>query len=77
MSGMDETQAWKPKFGERVENPVAGPANPRRIGMFVRTVRRSGRLNPGTWWQLTDGQGDFWLSNPEHCRSPLDQQFSS
>lgn len=51
-----------PKFGtSRYLNPKASIDNPRRIGTYVRTVRRTGRLNPGTYYELTDGKGDFWL----------------
>jgi hypothetical protein len=59
-----------PKFGDKLENPVASVENPHRIGMFVRKVRRTGKLNPGLWYEMTDGTGDFWLSNPA-CLIPL------
>ena len=55
-----------PRFGDRFVNTVASLDNPRRTATFVRIVRRTGRLNRGTWWEMTDGQGDFWLSNPVH-----------
>lgn len=54
-----------PKFGERFVNTMAGDANPRRNCTFVRIVRRRGRLNPGTWWEMTDERGAFWLGNPD------------
>lgn len=53
-----------PRFGERFINTMAGEANPRRTATFVRAVRRRGKLNPGTWWEMTDERGAFWLSNP-------------
>lgn len=38
------------------------------VGMFVRVVRRTGRvMNPGTFWEMTDGKGDFWQVPPENC----------
>ena len=61
--------AWQPAFGEWVENTVASPSNPIRFGRFVRVVRRPhGRMNPGKWWEVTDGKGEFWLSKPDNCR---------
>jgi hypothetical protein len=58
-----------PKFGDLVENTFASANNPHRIGRFVRVIRRRGRLNPGTWWQMTDGRGDFWEVRPENLRA--------
>lgn len=52
--------ARAPKFGEWMRGVWASASNPQRDGMFVRTVRRSGRLNNGTWHELTDGKGKFW-----------------
>jgi hypothetical protein len=49
-----------PKFGEWMRGIWAGEKNPHRDGMYVRTVRRTGRMNPGKWYELTDGNGDFW-----------------
>ena len=59
---MAETASDLPKFsfGDRVENALASPSNPRRIGYFVRQGYRQGRLNPGAYYEFTDGQGDFW-----------------
>jgi hypothetical protein len=53
-----------PKFGDTVLNRAASEGNPQRTGTFVREIRRSGRLNPGVWWQITDGQGSFWETPP-------------
>jgi hypothetical protein len=36
--------------------------------LFVRVVRRSGRMNRGLFWELTDGEGDFWLVDPKNCQ---------
>jgi hypothetical protein len=49
-----------PRFGEMMRGVWAGRINPQRDGMFVRTVRRTGRMNPGVWHELTNGKGDFW-----------------
>ena len=29
--------------------------------MYVRTVRRTGKFNPGTFYECTDGKGRFWM----------------
>ena len=50
----------KPRFGERIRGIYASESNPQRDGMYVRTIRRTGRMNPGTWYELTDGKGNFW-----------------
>lgn len=55
-----------PRFGDLFDNTAAGDKNPRKRAMFVRTLRRTGRLNPGVWWQMTDGNGDFWEQQPDH-----------
>lgn len=57
-----------PAFGARVVNVVAGDSNPRKYGFFVRVKYIHSRMNNGTWWECTDGHGDFWYSNPEHIR---------
>lgn len=49
-----------PKFGDWVRGNFASENNPIRDGMFVRVVRRSGRMNPGVFYELTDGKGKFW-----------------
>lgn len=53
-----------PKFGATVTNRLAGDTNPRRVGIFVRAGRNTGRMNHGVWWELTDGRGDFWQVSP-------------
>ena len=50
----------KPKFGEWLRGIYASESNPQRDGMYVRTIRRTGRMNPGTFYELTDGNGRFW-----------------
>ena len=54
-----------PRFGERFTNLMASEANPHRTGTFVRVIYRRGRMNPGTWWEMTDERGGFWETNPE------------
>lgn len=56
--------ALKPKFGDLVENGWASEGNPTRRGFFVREFRRTGRLNPGLTWEITDGKGKFWEFKP-------------
>jgi len=51
----------RPKFGARILNNAAGKSNPWRIGYYVETIVRKGRvMNPGTYLRLTDKHGDFW-----------------
>lgn len=59
-TGYERGDSRPPKFGERIMGIWAGEQNPQRIGRYVETVRRTGRLNPGTWYRLTDGKGKFW-----------------
>lgn len=49
-----------PQFGDWFRGIYASETNPQRDGMYVRTVRRTGKLNPGTWYEFTDGKGAFW-----------------
>ena len=51
---------WTPSFGEFVTNPHASVGNPQKHGYFVEIIQRSGRVNPGTWYRCTDGNGKFW-----------------
>lgn len=50
-----------PYFGESLVNQSASTNNPRRVAFYVRTVCRSGRLNPGTFYEMTNKEGEFWL----------------
>ncbi|MGB1215056.1 MAG: hypothetical protein ACPG4X_16940 [Pikeienuella sp.] len=50
----------KPQFGDIVTNGWASADNPNRTGFFVRTVKRTGRVNPGKFWEITDGKGKLW-----------------
>jgi hypothetical protein len=50
----------EPVFGEWLRGIYASERNPRRDGMYVETIRRTGRMNPGKAYRCTDGKGDFW-----------------
>jgi len=48
-------------FGRtRLRGIHASPTNPQRDGIYVRTIRRTGRMNPGVFVECTDGNGRFW-----------------
>lgn len=50
----------EPKFGEWLRGIYASESNPHRDGMYVRTIHRTGKLNPGIHYEVTDGNGTFW-----------------
>lgn len=50
----------RPVFGAWFRNLYASENNPTRTGMYVETIRRRGKMNPGRWYRLTDGKGAFW-----------------
>lgn len=50
----------EPAFGEWMRGIHASVDNPIRDGMYVKTIVRTGRLNPGKFYELTDGKGRFW-----------------
>lgn len=52
--------ADRPRFGDKLRNSHASESNPQRDGFYVETVERTGRLNPGTFYRITDGSGAFW-----------------
>lgn len=54
------------KFGQRVRGIFASDDNPHKNGYFVRSGFRKGRLNPGMYYEITDGNGDFWTTPPEN-----------
>lgn len=54
-------RAREPKFGDWIRGIYASESNPRRDGMYVRTIHRKGRMNPGKFYELTDGNGAFWM----------------
>jgi len=49
-----------PEFGDRIRNLYASEDNPIRDGYYVNAIRRTGRLNKGVWYRITDGRGRFW-----------------
>jgi hypothetical protein len=52
---------FTPKVGDTIRGIWAGDRNPHRDGFYVRTVRRErARVNPGVWYELTDGKGNNW-----------------
>ena len=53
-----------PSFGDVVENGYASEDNPTRRGFFVRAFKRTGRMNPGLTWEITDKAGKFWEIQP-------------
>lgn len=56
----------EPRFCDWLMGVYASPDNPHRSGMYVRTIKRTGRvMNPGVWYELTDGKGDFWAFRRE------------
>lgn len=62
-----QTEALRPKFGDLLRNTMASESNPRRDAYFIREVLRSGGgVNPGRWFEMTDGKGETWLSNPQN-----------
>ena len=50
----------EPKFGDWLRGIYASESNPHRDGMYVRTIHRTGRVNAGKFYELTDGKGNFW-----------------
>lgn len=60
MTTPDPIALPEPKFGEWLRGIYASEKNPHRDGMYVRTILRDGRFNPGKYYEVTDGKGDFW-----------------
>ena len=56
-----------PTFGDWFTGIYASDDNPIKHGMYVRTIRRTGRMNRGTHYELTDGKGAFWETPVENC----------
>ena len=68
MTANREAGEWKPKFGDPVINTNASDDNPTRHGFFVRALRRTGRMNPGVWWECITPDykpNETWLHKPE------------
>lgn len=62
---------WKPRFGDLICNGWASENNPTRVGAFVRRGVRTGNLNRGPYWELTDGKGKFWELSEKSDRLTL------
>lgn len=56
----------QPKLRDWMRGIYASPDNPIRDGMYVETIVRMGRLNPGKFYRLTNGKGKFWMY-PAHA----------
>ena len=64
----DRSARIEAAFGAWFRNTMASEDNPTRDGMFVRVVRiPRGQINAGTWWEMTDGKGEFWKTNPDNA----------
>ena len=50
----------RPVFGESIRGIWASEDNPIRDGRYVETVVRTGRMNRGAFYRLTNGKGKFW-----------------
>ena len=61
----------EPTFGEWLRGIYASESNPLREGMYVRTIRRTGKLNPGVHYEVTDGNGKFWQYPAQSVERPL------
>lgn len=56
-----------PKIGDRIEGIYASDSNPEKFGTFVEVIRRTGKLNNGTFYRVTDGKGAFWMYSKDSC----------
>lgn len=56
-----------PKIGDRIEGVYASADNPQKFGTFIEVIQRTGRLNPGTFYRVTDGKGAFWMYPKDSC----------
>lgn len=66
-----DTTPRTPKYGDRLRGIHASESNPQRDGFYVETVRRTGRMNAGKSYRLTDGKGHFW-EYPAESTEPVD-----
>lgn len=62
-----------PKFGDAIVNQFASMDNPRRTAYFVRRGERTGRMNRGKYFELTDGNGDVWTMEESSLRAMYPQ----
>jgi len=60
MSDNQNGKTRRPKFGDKVIGIYASENNPLKEGIFVEEKRRIGRMNPGVFYRVTDGRGNFW-----------------
>ena len=49
-----------PQFGDWLRGIWTSERNPIRDGRYVKTVKRTGNFNRGTFYELTDEHGKFW-----------------
>jgi hypothetical protein len=56
------------KFADHVENIAASEENPIKRGRFIRIVRRTGRVNAGTFVEYIDDRGETHLTPPDNIR---------
>ena len=66
---MTESQR-EPHIGDWIRGTYASPHNPQRDGIYVETIYRTGRLNKGKFYRITDGKGKFWMY-PAHATELL------
>ena len=62
---MRQPKLRQPKLGDWMRGIYASVDNPIRDGMYVETIYRTGRLNPGKFYRLTNGKGKFWMHPAE------------
>ena len=55
--GVDMT---KPRFSDVIKGIHASDSNPQQYGYYVETIKRTGRMNNGSFYRCTDGNGKFW-----------------
>ncbi len=53
-------------FGDAVVCTGASKDNPHRTGFYVEIKRFTGVVNRGRWVRITDGKGNFWLTDPQY-----------
>ncbi|MFP5513276.1 MAG: hypothetical protein ACLGJC_09370, partial [Alphaproteobacteria bacterium] len=69
MTADTTTTNHKYKFGDRIEMIAASHDNPHKFGFFIRRIHRSGRMNPGAFFEVTDGNGEVWFTPPDNVRA--------
>ena len=61
------TEKITPKFGQTICMIYASDDNPQKYGIYVETIVRRGKLNPGFNYRITNGRGDFWECAAKDC----------